>query len=140
MAELSPWEIVGYDTRRDALRNQYQSALAQFTYDRSMLGAQELIDFDDLGWQWNQRRDRLPGAFNRRGLLNSGIYNQGLQDYGHERQSAYDKLRFNYEKTRGQISIDEQKALGGYNTGMATVDAEQSARRQQLASQLREIA
>lgn len=140
MAEyLSPWEIAAYQTRQDQASTAYQNALAQNTYQRSMLGIANQRNRDRLGQQWEGYRNHLPGSFAGRGLLNSGIYKQALTDYANNRQRSFDDLDFSYTTQLGQFDLDKTGVTNTYNTSIAGIEAERAARRAQLASEIRGI-
>lgn len=139
MADLSPWEIAAYDTRRAAAKAQHMGDLALINYRKSMLGIQNQFDTDSLNRQWFDYRQQLPGSYNARGLLNSGIYKNALSKYATERQSSFDQLRFNYQRQIGEQDLEYQKSYNIYEQTHLGVDAEQAARRAQLASQLQAV-
>lgn len=132
-----------YEGRKQTARTQYQGAIAQTAYNRAMLAAKEGMDTARMTSQWHDARQQLPGQFGRRGLLNSGIYKKGLGDFATDRQSAFDELRFGYEKQRGQFSLDDQTAESNLQSGLTQIEYERvaadQARRADLASQLRGV-
>lgn len=90
-------------------QNQWQRDSSKGDYDRQLR---------DLKAQFSQSRDKLPSGFAQGGLLNSGIYARGLDEW----QSA---------KTRGEANLS-----GAYNdqlSGLALADRQlESVRRGSL--------
>jgi hypothetical protein len=132
-----------YQGRKDQLANTYQGQLAQTTYNRSMLATNEGLALADLGQSWHESRQQIPGAYGRRGLLNSGIYKKGLGEFAQERQKAFDRTKLGYAQQRGQFDVTDQTNLSNYNQGVTGVEydrvAADVAYKQDLANQLRGI-
>lgn len=140
MAEyMTPWEIAAYQNRTDQAGTAYQNSLAQDTFSRSMADVYFQRNSDRLGQQFDKSRSQLPGSFARRGLLNSGIYQQALTDYANSRQQAFGDLNFDYSNQKGQLDVNKQGFTNTYNTSLTGVEAEKAARRAELATQLRGI-
>lgn len=136
---LSPWEIAAYQSRTDQTGTNYQNFLAQDAYKRAQLGIYDQRNRDRLGQQFDQARNKLPGGFARRGLMNSGIYKQALENYGTARSQAFGDLDLNYTSQLGGFDVEKQGQTGTYNTSLAGIEAEKAARRSQLATELRNV-
>jgi hypothetical protein len=132
-----------YEGRKEQARTAYQNTIAQNAYQRSMLAAREGMDNQRLTETWHNQRQQLPGAYGRRGLLNSGIYKQGLGDFAKARQTAFDEQRFSYETQRGQLGVNDQAAQNQMNSAITGIEydrvAQDVAYKQDLAQQLRGI-
>lgn len=135
----SPMQQYGYGVRR---RNAAQSLgrnVAQSQFNRGNIYANRAAETQNLGQQFQQMRNRLPGQFAQRGLSNSGIAAQGYQDYGRQRATAFGDLGRRYQQMLGQDSLHAVNYNQDYANQMADVASEEAMRRAQLASQLRGI-
>lgn len=136
---MSPWEIAAYDSRESQVRTQYKNSLAGTQYQRADYGIDFQRNKDRLGAQFAQSRARLPGGFVSRGLLDSGLYKQGLVDYANQRQQRFGDLQYDYGKNLGRLGLQDTQAGNSYNTGLSSIESERLARRSELASQIRGI-
>jgi len=136
---MSPEEIAAYESRRAALRGQYAASQAQNTYNQGLARIGYTTGSRDLTRQFDQMRQRLPGGYAKRGLLNSGIYKQGLENYGVERANSFGDLQQRLQSALGQFTIDQQSSSANYGTGLAQIATEEAARRAALAAQLKAV-
>lgn len=136
---LSPWEIANYQSRNDQYTTNYQNTLAGTAYGRARAGLQNDRARNDMNYQWDQSRAKLPGSYIGRGILNSGIFGNAMDQYATGRFKAFDNLNFNYTDQLGQMDLQDQQAATTYNTGLASTASEMAARRAELATQLRSL-
>ena len=136
---LTPEDYQLYATKASNLRSNYQRTLAQNAWERGQASSEYNTARTGLTTQFDRQRFQLPGQFVGRGLLDSGIYQQGLSDYASDRTNAFQALSTGYARKKGEISQSSQNALTGMNTGLALNEAEKQAKRAQLASQIRSI-
>jgi len=121
-------------------RNATQSLgrfYAQSGFDRQNAQIAQRFDRRNLAMQYKQMRDKIPGSFVGRGLLNSGLYGQALQDYGTQKTQAYGALGRKYQQMFGQNRINTQNAEQDYANQMGDIANSEQTRRQQLAAQIR---
>ena len=134
---LSPEDINYFDTARRRLGLNYQQGSAQNAYQQGVLGQQQASGLDALNNRYNQLRNQLPGGYAQRGLLNSGIYQQGLQQYAQNRQTDLNNVQQQYQQQLGGLQLGQQQ-LDQQNTGgLGDIEAQQAARRQAIAAALR---
>lgn len=109
-----------FGQQRQAVGEQYQTSLAANDYARSGTQQDYIARFRDLADMFNKQREQLPYGANARGLLGSGIYRQGLQDYAQHRTRAY-----------GDMNAAQTQQLGGFDLVRKQIE---SQRAQALAS------
>lgn len=136
---LTPDEINAYDTRQNALRLTYGQQMARNEYGSTQAGLDKNLGDQALTQKWDRYRNQLPGGYQKRGLANSGIYQQGLQNYAQDRLMGFQGLQRTYDRQVGDINLGQQEQEGSYNFGLNSVDAERAARRATLASQIQGI-
>jgi hypothetical protein len=137
---LDPFEAVAYDTQAQALRQQYGTALSKNAYNQGNLGLRRQMDNAELGQQFFDFRQKIPGAFAARGFMNSGLYKKSLMDYQNNRLKAQNKLDFNYNEALGGLNLDKLGIEGNLSGGLASIEAQKQVRRATLAAQLKDIA
>ena len=136
MTYISPEEQFSYDNRRRTTRDRYQRGLAQTDWQQGQYEAQQGLDVNNLTRQWDQMRRRVPGQYHKRGMANSGLLGQGLQDYGVGRQGAFSDLTARYQQMIGQLGQQRQNLGVDYASGISDVDDLERMRRAQIAAQL----
>lgn len=109
-----------FGQQRQSVGEQYQTALAGNDYNRSGVQQDYVRQFRDMADSYNKQREQMPYGANARGLLGSGIYRQGLQDYAQQRTRAY-----------GDLNTAQTQQLGGFDLVRKQIE---SQRAQALAS------
>jgi hypothetical protein len=123
--------------QRSKATNQYGQQKAQQEFNRANAGANYQQALSQMGRQWGQARAKLPGNHARRGLLNSGIYRQGLQDYATDRTNAYAEALRGYQNSLGQLQLEGRGTEQNLADAMQTIAAQEQLARAQIAAQLR---
>ena len=114
-----------------------QDALGSIGYQRSGVQRERAMGLDDLARGFSDMRRRIPGAYNKRGMLDSGQFQRGLgRSYEDElrragrtemgMQGALDRLALQ------QLGAERQFARAGLQDALSD-----AARRAQLATQIR---
>lgn len=139
MAFMRPEDVNLFNTRKSNLRAEYGRQSARNVFDQG----QARLDFGlaqrNLTNDWDAFRNKLPGQFAGRGLMNSGVYTNALQEYAQNRQLGFEGLGRQFDKQMGgyaQQALDLESRL---QQGLNMVEAERQARRAELAAQLRSI-
>lgn len=82
------------------MRNNYGSNYLQNTaglQSRMAMGAQQYGNqYRDMGTQYGRQRNRLPGQFMGRGMLKSGMYNRGRNEFNIDKATAFGNLAQQY--------------------------------------------
>ena len=95
--------------QRSGINEGYMQSLAQLENQRAGTTAGYDRQNRDLMFQLGQLRNRLPYGYNARGLLGSGIYGQGLQDYTLMNQRQRGDLAENKATALSQFSLQAQQ-------------------------------
>lgn len=135
--QLSPHEVAAYSTRRNQANRQYGQGLARNQFARQTYLGDFASRLRDLRRGFSQARNQMPYQANARGLLRSGIYKQGLSDYGADRQRAIADALRQRTSSLGGFTLDRNQAEETRAQLLADIAAQEAARRQQLAAQIR---
>lgn len=133
---LTPEEINAYQTRRQAADTSFGRQRANLDYQRSVSGQDYGIGNARIARSWDQAYKQLPSTFARRGILRSGIYNQGYKDYLTNRQNAVSDWELqNTRRMAGfQNQQDDYEAIR--NMQLQQIESEQLARQSRLAAEI----
>jgi len=135
----SAQEQFQWGVRRRNATQQLGNSLAQTNFTRGNYKANQAAEMLQLGNQFKQARNRLPGQYIARGMYGSGIYGQGLQDFNTQRTQAYGDMQRKYQQMLGQLNINDANANQQYSNQMSDVGQQEAMRRAALAAQLRSI-
>lgn len=137
--DLTPSENQNFTQQQTNLDQGYGQQSAQNAYARAGQQANHAASTDQLTQQFDQQRSALPGRYAHRGLLNSGVYDTGLQNYATSRTNAFNNSNRSYAQALGQGDLNDQQATQQYNSATGNLAAQKTARRADLASQLRAV-
>lgn len=137
MTYLEPSESFAYENRRRRARDTYQVGVAGLESQRSNTLQNEGLATSDLSRKYTQMRERLPGSFVRRGVMDSGIYKRGLERYAQARQGDQANLSARYQQMLSDLALQGQAQGVNYSNTLGAVDDEEAARRAQLAAALK---
>jgi len=111
--------------------------LAGIQHTREGYGRQRAMGLDDMSRQFQAIRRRLPGQFNRRGMLDSGQFQRGLgSSYGDELRSA-GRFELGHQQGLDQLAAQQWAAEQTYAQGRTGGALDKYARRAALAAQIR---
>jgi len=136
MTYLPPAEANAYENVRRRARDTYQGSLAGIESQRGDLQAANAFNVGQVGRRWDRTRTRVPGRFIGRGLMNSGLYRRGLQEYGENRMAASQGLALRYQQMVNSLN---QQGLGAgilFNNIVGDSYDQEAIRRAQIASAL----
>lgn len=91
MAELKPIENQWFRSQRNRAKQAYELGTQQNKYEKGLWNKQQTWTRDDLVRQFNRQRETLANPYNRRGMMNSGMYQQGLLRHYQDRGRALDR-------------------------------------------------
>lgn len=134
---LSPEEQNQFNVRRMQAGASLGNQRAQIEFNRANAQGNKAAETSSLTQRFNRMRQQLPGQFNARGVLTSGIYGQGLKDYSLDRTRAFSDLGRKYQQMLSGYGIQQQQAESGYGLQMADIAAQEAMRRAQIAASLR---
>lgn len=140
--DLGPEDIQYFTSARNRVQQSRDLALGtqgmtgQIQFERTQLGLDKAQAVADLARQWDQLRNRLPGSFARRGLLNSGIAARGLKDYGVDRTLAESRLGRAYDARAGALDLEQSQVQSVYDQAISDLKAQEEARRASIRASL----
>jgi hypothetical protein len=79
--ELNSNERWWFKNRAAQADRQFRYGKAQNDYERGLAKTQATWDRSDLIRQFTNQRNSLAGGFQRRGVMNSGLYQRGYKDW-----------------------------------------------------------
>lgn len=103
-----------------AAQNQYQKNLLQLQYDQSV---------GDLKRSYAKGFRSLPSQYSRRGLLNSGIYAQGKQDFNTNYNTNLDNMTKMFNQNMGGIDLSNTQLGDVQRSSLSEIDMRDAARR-----------
>lgn len=133
---LSGAEKLGFQTQRDAARNQF----ASFLIGNEASRGQFLQDWNE-GYRRNQRdmdyqMGMMPGAANMQGLLNSGEFLRQMDRAATSRTEQLADMLRQKDRQLAQYRFGEDQARGTLSNALAQISLQEQLRRQQLAASL----
>lgn len=131
-------QIIAYQQARGNAKLAYETGQQQNEYNRGNAASRYTnFTYPDLLRKYELLRNKLPGGFAGRGLLNSGLWLQGLSEFNTGRQQALGKAEFEHGVEMGQFDINKLNLERTYFNAMAQIQQQESAARQDLAAQIR---
>ena len=85
-------EQASWRRQRRQSNEGFSQAIAGIDLQRTQAAQKYGSDKGKLTREFDDMRMRLPGGFAKRGMLNSGLYGRGLQDYGKARTQGFGDL------------------------------------------------
>ena len=137
MTYLDPTEVSAYDNRRRRARDTYQIGLAGIENQRSNMLQNEGLETKNLAHKYTNMRNRLPGGYINRGVMDSGIYKRGLENYAYNRQAEQSSLAARYQQMLADQALQGQAAGVNYSNTIGAVDDEEAVRRASIAAALK---
>jgi len=138
--QVSPDQVLGFGQSRRRNRTTFGIQSGNANFARSNAYSDQGLETGALTQQYGQQRRQLPEQFAGRGLLNSGIYKQGLQDFNQQRVTAFQGLSQKYNQQIGKINVDQYGQAQQFNDANADIDEQEKVARAQLAVALRGLA
>jgi hypothetical protein len=115
MTESERW---WFTNRENQARRTFDYGKAQNTYERNLAKTQAGWDRSDLLRQFSQQRAALPSTYNRRGVMNSGLWQRGYGEWAGNKvrsltrqQSAADSRQQGFDIADYSMADIKQKAL-----------------------------
>lgn len=136
---LGPAEIAAYQLRAQQAETAANRALANLTTQKSYATQDFGLTQDQANRNWAQTYHQLPGAFARRNVMRSGIFQAARQNSAQTFQDALANLQRQYERTMGGYNTQAGDIESIRNMTLQQIEAERLARQEQLAAQLRDV-
>jgi hypothetical protein len=109
-------------------QNQYQRDTVRNAYGRQR---------GDLVQQYAQLRDRIPGSFAARGMLNSGMQEKAWRDFKDQRQNAYANLAGQRDDQLSGLTLARNQLASTRAGTLDDLEEQRTARLAAVASTLR---
>lgn len=126
------------DAKRSNARLQFGMDTARLNWQRSRIQQQRRQGLSSAVRRFYQARQQLPGSFAARGMLNSGMYQQGIKDFNTERATSLRDLQQGFQYRLGENTIAGRQAGVTQQMSLADADAETAAKRREFDIQAAE--
>ena len=133
---VSPAEISNWASQRSGAQQNMLGTQAGSAYGRTLAGIDYGKSVRDFTKNAQNTRMKLPGAYQRQGLAQSGLYKHALENYAMDRQQGMGDLAMQYQGNIGQLVQGDRSATDSYAQALQRIAAEQYARQAQQASQV----
>lgn len=138
-ALLNPEELSYFRTARRRVQDTYGLGAAQNAYEQGAASNAYARSLGDLTRQFDQVRSKLPWNYAGRGMLNSGLYQKGLADYGQDRLRSFGNLRGSYEDQMGGFNLAAQQLAAVKTAGASDIEEQEQSRVASIAAMLRAV-
>lgn len=122
--DLGPEDYNWFQTARRKVNDSYSLGVSQNQFSKDSLSNAYARSQGDLASKYALARPNLGTSYAKRGLLNSGIYQQGLVNFNTDQGKAYSDLASAY-----------QDQLGGYDLARSQLEQTRAGATQDLADQ-----
>jgi hypothetical protein len=137
---MSEFDYLGYEGRKRSLGSQYGASAARNAYARFL--AQQRGDRArfDIGRKYEKAMPSFIAGYTRRGIagpgVRSGIYNQGLQEFGSQQVEEQNRARQDMLEAFRQADLTEADLKAEYQTQLAELEAQKQNQIAQTAATL----
>ena len=134
MATLKPNETQWFKSQRRRADHAYNLGTQQNKYERLQSERQSNWQREDLARQWHRGRESFANSFNKRGVINSGIYQNALLRRQQDQNKAFQR---NSESKlwKGQGYDLAKRQLGDVRTAAKKdLDEQETAYRRTISS------
>jgi len=115
-------------------------SLAGNQFAREGLGRQRTMGVSDMTRRFADMRSRIPGQFNQRGMLDSGLRNQAWRKSFADQLRDMNRLRLGFDADLNQLNLGDFTAEGQYASGGLNQVLSDAQRRAAMAAQIRSAA
>jgi hypothetical protein len=133
---MSPEEINMYQVRRQQADTAFGRGRANLDYQRGIATQDYGLGKPRLARSWDKAFKQLPGSFARRGLLRSGVYNQGFGDYRTDRENAENDWDLQNNRRMAGFQNQQDDFESVRTMQLQSIEAERLARQAALSSNI----
>lgn len=137
--QVSAVDLANIENARNMATLQRSQGLANVDFQQGNAQQNYGISRDNLVRQFDQMRQSLPYQYNSRGLMNSGVYQQGLQNYADSRLRGLNQFDTQHQQNMAGFGLQKQQVEGSFKTAMDNAARAEAARRQATAAQIKAI-
>ena len=134
---LDPDDFNAFQTRRRGARTAYDLGTAQNQYKRDTYAQQYGRQSNDLRIEYGRKRRDFGSDLNKRGLLNSGLYDSAYRDLQTDKLRSGDGLRGQYDNARRGLDLADSQLGIIKNSSLNDVESAEAARRSSVAAALK---
>lgn len=134
---MGPQEIAGYDTRRRMAEFQSGRQFANIGRQRERASEEYNIGLPRIRREWDKSFRSLPGQFAQRGLLRSGRFQTVKDDFGVAQSEALSDWLRRYQNQLSDFASQEEEVRLARQMALGEIEAQQAARRAELAANIR---
>jgi hypothetical protein len=132
--DMNPEDFNYFRTQKWRINDSYNLGNDQNNYQRSVANNQYGRSKDDLKRQFTQMRDGLSSGFGKRGLMNSGIWQNRLSKFAEGRTAAYGNLAQQFEDQNRGFAMAESQLRKVQTNSQSDLASQEAARRAAIAS------
>lgn len=136
---ITPAETQSVQRNRSTARNNYLRGINQNDFERGQAGIDRTQALQRFGVVWGRTREALPGQFQARGLMNSGIYQGALENYGVDRTMAGNQITNAYDARMGGLGQQRSNLETQFGNDYLGIDLDEQTRRGTIAAALRQV-
>ncbi len=136
---LSVAELFQLELQRNGLLNNFETDTIGIANQRQNLAVNRGIQLGDNQRTFERMFRDFGSNFSRQGLETSGIRNRTTDMVLGDQQRSRDRLRQGFTTAGNQLDLGQQQVTNAFERDRSSIDAYSTARRQELASQIRGI-
>lgn len=136
---LDPAQVNYLRTAKRRIRDNYGLNVAQNAYSEKTLRNQYARGRGNLKREFGQARVKLPTTYAKGGLLNSGLYQNAISQFGQQRTAAYGDLQGQFDDELSGLRLAKTQLEQVQRSGLNDIEQEEAARRAALAASLRGV-
>lgn len=139
LPQVGAVDAANLQNQRDTGRLQYSQGLAGIQFQQGNAQQNYGISRDNLVRQFDQMREKLPFQYNARGLMNSGVFKQGLADYADNRVRGLNQFDTQHQQNMAGFGLQRQNLEGTWKQQQENIKRAEEARRAQVAAQIKAV-
>lgn len=135
--ELSSDDFNYIQTQRRNITQQYRLGKAQNAFERGAARGDYTRSKRNMETAWKARFPEFQTPYVEGGLLNSGLYRQGYDQFRQARNMELGDLLSAYQNKTGALRLADQQLYSVYKSGHDDITSLGAARRSTVAEELR---
>lgn len=135
--ELTSDDYNYFQTQGRQITQQYNLGKGQNAYERSVARSNYLRQKANADTAWKSRFGEFQSPYVERGLLNSGLYRRGYDQFRTARNMELGDLLATYQNKTGALGLADQQLHSVYTSAWDDLASAGAARRATVAEELR---
>lgn len=137
--QLLPTELQYWNAAKQRVNRAYDMGTGQNKHDRGLAQYQYDWDRQDMLKRLADQRNAIPGQFNRRGMMNSGLYQRGLADYTRDSTRSTQRLDTAHYLRQAGFNLVDNQLKRIRDESLTDITDQQAALRELRATTLRSV-